>query len=355
MKRFSVTMFLALLALVLVLVSCDDSSSNDNETQVPKQYKNFYNYPTGRKSGTGMLEIRNNSNSKVLLFTDSVSPANYIGTAEGLNSIRVNLPEEKFYTIVAVDKAVWEERGDQSSPFSNLTYFSRTQPYSMSVNPNNTYGGGIWYIYNQTDYWVSFKAPDQSGMIYAVAPPKALRFSVPVQIGQNIDYVPHFYKELKYQGRVIGLVEFDSIYDADTVVTDIQNTTFYTNIGGSGANVIQPPDAATKPAIYFTNSAGRSVRVFSGTQNQLGAIGMLPGADFALRDGSSQMFTDMEDGVNTNSINILLPNGDRAYVSQGMQMQNNKVYRIVMNSTGSGPDITYSSTVTEEEASIYFN
>jgi len=338
---------LALTAMVLALASCE---TEDNKgTQTSGKYQGFYNYPNGRKDPSGTLEIRNSVAFPVLVFTDSVSPANYVGTIDSLSSVRVKLPEQKFYTIVAVDKATWEERGEQASQFSDLTYYSFLQHYSMAVSPRNTSGnGGTWYIYNQTDWWVSFKDVNQSGTIYAVAPPRALRFAVPVSIGTNIDFIPHYYKELKFNGKVIALVENDMVGLEDTVVTTQTRPTFTTQIGID----IMPPSANIKPAIFFTNSCDRSVRVFTGVNNQLSAIGMLPGADFALASGDDQMFTDLTDGASTTSINSLLPNGNRVYVTASYTMEKDKVYRIVLS--GRAAD-GYTTTVTVEEASKYFN
>ncbi|MDR2071263.1 MAG: hypothetical protein LBP81_07620 [Treponema sp.] len=64
----------------------------------------FYNYPSGRVDPNGRLEIRNTVNSSTLLFNGTLEGGNYIGTIEPLSSVQVKLPEEKFYTILAVDK-----------------------------------------------------------------------------------------------------------------------------------------------------------------------------------------------------------------------------------------------------------
>lgn len=175
-----------------------------------------------------------------------------------------------------------------------------------------------------------------------------MRFSVPVSIGQNIDFVPHFYKQLKFDGKVIALVESDLTSEINTVVTTQARPTFYTEIGTD----IRPPSANIKPAVFFTNSCDRSVRVFTGTNNQLSAIGMIPGGDFALASGDDQMFTDLAAGLITTSINVLLPNGNREWVTANYTMEIDKVYRIVLN--GNNRD-GYTYTVTEEEASKYFN
>jgi hypothetical protein len=331
---------LALMAAIL-FASCDEPE----EVSSNEKYKDFYNYPDGRKNATGTLEIRNTVASPVLLFTDSVSPANYIGTAESLNSIKVKLPEEKFYTIVAVDRATWEERGEQASQFSDLTYYSNLQPYSMTVSASDTFGAGEWIINNNTSYWVSFIKADQSGIIFAVTAPNAKRVTVPVKLNETFDYIPHFYKELKYQGRVIALVESDVLSAADTVFTTDANPRFHTDIGTD----ITPPSADIQPAVFVTNSSDKTVRVFSGTNKQLsnGASGV----DFALTSGMSQLFTGLEAGTSTKSINFSsIAWTSREYVSEDTTMAINKVYRIVLNGTGG----TYSTTVTEEDAEVYF-
>jgi hypothetical protein len=342
MKR--TVMFAAVLAAAILLFSCDTGTGDPGESG--EKYKDLYNYPDGRKNPSGTLEIRNSMASKVLLFTDSLSPANYVGTVESLSTIRVKLPEQKFYTIVAVDKATWEERGDQAAQFSDLTYYSNTQPYSMTVHTSDTYGGGDWIINNNTNYWVSFKKSDGSGIIYAVAAPNAKRVKVPVQLNVTYDYVPHYYKELKYNGVVIALVESDELSAADTVITTEANKQFHTDIGTD----IKPPSTNIKPAIFFTNSSDKTVRMFSGQNNQL-SNGAVTGNDFALASGISQLFTGLEAGTNTNSINFSsIAWTDRVYVTQNITMQINKVYRIVLN----GKATPYSTTVEEEDADEYF-
>jgi len=351
MKFFSLKkMLFLLLTAAILFASCVLSESDPDDTKPgnntePTIYDDFFNYPDGRINASGTLQIRNSVASPVLLFTDSVSPANYIGTADSLNSIKVKLPEEKFYTIVAVDKATWEEKGDKASQFSDLTYYSNIQPYSMTVSASDTFGAGEWIINNNTNYWVSFKKADQSGIIYAVAAPNAKRVTVPIKLNETFDFIPHFYKELKYQGKVIALVESDQLSGADTVYATDANPRFHTDIGTD----ITPKSANIKPAIFVTNSSDKTVRVFTGNNNQLS--NGTSGADFALTSGMSQLFTGLDAGTNTNSINFSsIAWTNREYVSQDMAMQIDKVYRIVLNGSGT----SYTTTVTEEDAEEYF-
>jgi hypothetical protein len=354
MKRSIFARWLPLVAALLVVVSCDgifnDDDGDGGGDQIPEVYKEFYNYPAGRSNTNGLLTIKNSANAKVLLFTDSVSASNYVGTVEGLNSIKVKLPEEKFYTIVAVDKANYEDKKEQASQFSDLTYYSNRQPYEMTVRPDDMYGAGKWIISNTTDYWVSMRKVDGSGGNWAVVAPKALRTEVPIPIGSNFDFIPHFYKELKHNGKVIALVESDAISEANTVTTSEQYPTFNTSIG----NTLQPPSPNLNPAIFLTNSSDKTVRVYSGQNNQLSPSGQ-PGLDFAMGSGWDQMFTDgISPGSNTNAINFAALGWEppRVYVSQDVTMQKDKVYRIVLSGNSTQG---YSTSVQEEDGSEYFN
>jgi hypothetical protein len=348
---FSFAVLLAAAMFALTLAGCpigaDPTGAGGEED--PK-YENFYKYPSGREDGNGTLTIKNGAASPVLLFTSSVASENYIGTAGSLSSIKVKLPDDKFYTIVAVDKAKWEEKGAQAAQFSVLSYYSSQQGYSVTVTPNSNYGTGEWIISNYTDYWVTLKKSDLS-VDYAVVAPQAKRVIVPIQIGETYDYIPYYFKELKYQNKIVALVEGAVLAGSDTVSTDQDQPTFNTNLGG-GNQAIQPPSSDLKPAIYFTNSSDKTVRVYISGNNQLKAIGF-SGTDFSLASGKTQMFTDgIESGTSTNAINFesLAWNGVKKYVSQDIAMEKNKVYRIILK----GSDGNYTTTCEEEEASEYF-
>ena len=344
--------FLAFAVVVFILASCNVTvNENDEKGKVPEKYKDFFQYPDGRKDPKGLLQINNTANSEVLLFTSDVSGANYIGTVPSLNSIKVKLPEQKFYTIVAVDKKLWEERGEQADRFSDLTYYSNTQPFSMSVRPSGMYGGGKWYINNNTNYWISFKKADQSGETFAVAAPNAKRVLIPVQLNTTYDYVPHFYRELKYQGQVIALAESDVISQADTVIVreTTPGQTFTTDIGNTNI-----PSSKIKPTVFFTNSSDKTVRAYSGNV-QLGNGATPGGDDFALMAGDNFLFTGLTAGTKVNSINFAsIAWSSRVYVSQDTTMENNKVYKITLNGRGGNPAADYSTTVSDEDAEEFF-
>ncbi|GBU29577.1 hypothetical protein R84B8_03150 [Treponema sp. R8-4-B8] len=312
-------------------------------TMVPEKYKDFYNYPDGRKNQDGTLQIMNSVNSPALLFINFVTPDNYIGTVGSLNAIKVSLPEQKFYTIIAVDKATWEEKGEQTVRFSDLTYYSRKQPYSITVHTSSTWGEGRWLINNPTNYWVSFKKIDGSGEVYAVAAPYSIRISVPIQLNTSYDYVPHFYRELKYNGLVIAISECDGMTQSDKISITNQNLLFYTDIGYT----TEVPSSRIKPAIFVINNSDKSVRVFYGQNNQLSnGAALVP--ESSLASGDTGMFTGLETGSNVNAISFSsVAWAQRVYVTQDMEMESDKVYRIVLNNDNT-------TTVTTVEASEFF-
>jgi hypothetical protein len=354
MKRSIFMLWPLLIAASLGFFSCVNSfngntaGGDDDNDGIPPLYQNFYNYPGGRTDQNGTLTITNAVNSKVLLFTNSVSPSNYIGTVDALNSAKVKLPEEKFYTIVAVDKANYEEKGDQAYQFSGLSYYSSIQPYSMNVSPSSLFGAGTWVLTNLSNYWVALQKADGSGDNWAVLAPNTLRTTIPIQIGENFDYVPHFYKELKYNGKVIALVEYDDVSQADTVSTQTENPTFTTSIGKD----VTPPSTNLKPALLLTNNSDKTVRVYTGQNNQLSPSGT-PGEDYAMASGWTTMITSgIEADTNVNSINFdSLSWLNRVYVGEDKIIQKDHVYRIVL----AGNQTTgYTTTVTEIEAEEFY-
>ena len=317
-------------------------------------YGEFYNYPVGREDANGKLLIKNSAAFPVLLFISSVSPDNYIGTVGSLTSINVKLSDEKFYTIVAVDKAAYEEKGAQAFQSSEVTYYSTTQRFSITVSAGNAFGTGQWIINNLTDYWVSFKKADGSGKIFAVAAPKAIRIIVPVELNTPYDYIPYFSKEVKSDGKVVALVEIESDKSSrGSFSIKDANTPRVTTISDKDIPSIEE-STNTKPAVFVTNSSDRDVRVYIG-ENQL--TNGAPGMDFILAPRESQLFTGLKEGDNVKDINFRSIAWERdVYVTENLPMQNSKVYHIKLDGEiGKGGKIdNYSTTVTEEDSEAYF-
>jgi hypothetical protein len=288
------------------------------------------------------LKIQNTIASEVLLFEGAVDKDNYIGTVGSLSSVQIKLPEEKFYTIVAVEKANWEERKGQASWFSQLTYYSNGQTYTVPVSPSSTYGGGNWVFDNFTNYWVQIKKADGS-QNYAVIAPNARRVSVPIQHGAIYDYIPYFSKELRYNGKVMALVETNDVRQGNTAQTSAAAPTFPTEIKNVDvSNII-------KPAVMVINNSGKTVRVHrAGMLMTNGA----PVGDFVVVGGTRQLITGFDLNDNTNTINFraIAWEDNHRYVPVNQAMAFNKVYEITIPVS----EVASAITVNEVDASVYY-
>jgi hypothetical protein len=306
-------------------------------------YTGFHNYPTGRVDPNGLLEIRNTVNSSTLLFTGTLEAANYIGTVGPLSSIKVKLPEEKFYTILAVDKENYGERQTQAAQFNVLTYYSNTQTYSVTVSPSATYGSGTWVFNNKTSFWVQIKKSDMS-QNYAVVAPNAERVIIPIAVNTPYDYFVYFSKELKYNGKTVALVEMTDRSQANTAQVNDANPVYTTTI--NPANV---PTNNVKPAVMVKNNSNKSVRVYyANNQKTNGGAG----GDFVITGGTSQLVSGFEIDDNANVINFgALAWEQNKQVPVDIVMQANKVYEIIIPGSENAAEIT----VTEVEASNYYN
>jgi asparagine N-glycosylation enzyme membrane subunit Stt3 len=346
-KILRILAFLSVAGLILCMAGCETEGKDDkNGGGTNPIYGGFYNYPAGRVDvNGGRLTINNAIASEVLLFTGTVDKDNYIGTVSSLGSVKIRLPEEKFYTIIAVQKANYEERQAQAAQFNSLTYYSNIQPYTVSVSPSNTFGGGNWVFNNNTNYWVQVKKADLS-QNFAVIAPNAQRVTVPIGIGEIYDYYLYFSRELKYEGKVIALVEFTDRSQSNTAQVNTANPTFTTTISNTTA-----PNSNIKPAVMVKNNSTKTVRVYyANTQKTNGS----PGGDFVVVGGQSQLVSGFEINDDTASINFnALAWEQNKYVpaSQSKQMLANKVYEITIPNSEDASQIT----VTEVDASNYYN
>jgi hypothetical protein len=306
-------------------------------------YAGFYNYPTGRVDQNGLLEIRNTINKPTLLFNGTVEKVNYIGTIDSLSSVHVKLPEEKFYTIVAVEKENYEERRTQAAQFNVLTYYSNIQPYSVTVSPSSSYGGGSWVFNNNTTFWVQIKKADLS-QNYAVIAPNAQRVIIPIAMNTPYDYFVYFSKELKYNGKTVALVETTDRSQANTAQATDDRPSYTTSI-----NPTNVPSNNVKPAIMLKNNSSKSVRVYYSTSQMTNGAA---GGDLVITGGASQLVSGFETGDNTNIIEFSAIAWERnKKVPVDMEMEANKIYEITIPNNEEASGIT----VVEVDASKYYN
>jgi hypothetical protein len=347
MKKQSIFLgFLLVFGLILGFTGCDAVAGDDDGKKTDPIYEGFHNYPTGRvDSNNGRLSITNTIKDEVLLFEGKVDKDNYIGTVGSFGTVKIKMLDEKFYTIIAVQKSNYEERRAQAAQFNSLTYYSNTQPYSVSVSPSTTWGGGNWVFNNNTNYWVQVKKSDLS-QNYAVIAPNALRVTVPIGIGEIYDYFLYFSRELKYDGKVIALVETTDRSQSNTASVNAANPTYTTTI-----NNVSVPSSNIKPAVMVKNNSNKTVRVYyANTQKTNGS----PGGDFVVVGGQNQLISGFDAGNNTTTINFGANSWEQnKYVlaGQSMNMAADKVYEITIPNSEDASQIT----VTEVNASTYYN
>jgi len=330
MKKKVLTEIVVLsLIFSLMLAACKDGDP-DPGNQIPAAYKDFYNYPTGRQDNSALLTINNSHNSPVLLFHTDFSPETYIGTVGSLGSIKVRLQDEKFYTIIAVDKADYEERRLQASQFSNLTYYSRTQAFDVKVDSGLTSGSRQWVLNNNTKYWCKVVNVSNPATVYAVLAPNTIRVTLPLNIGDYYDYEPVFLQEIKYQGKVIAMSEFSDRSSGGT--TNVDTNPVYTSNFPVTITLTN-----LKPNVLLINNSGRTVRIYKTKAKQLtnGAVG----SDWTLGSGSRALVTGFDAGDKTDDIYLYAvgwtANGQDGFKQVGqnvMTMQINKVYQITVGS-----------------------
>lgn len=320
------------------------------EEKIPAVYNGFFNYPIGRVDPTGTLTVENRAASKVLIFNGTVEGANFLGVIDSLSKVTLKLPEEKFYSIVAVDARNYEERTTQAAQTSEFTYYSNTQPYAVSVSTSGSSGSGSLLINNSTDYWVSIKTSDLSQNIAVVAP-KALRVSVPIPMEEDIPYRVHFTREVSFNGKVIAVVETTDGNLSNSAWTDSEAPVFPINIGSGNLN----PSSSLKPSVLIKNmTPSRSIYCLKG--NTYLSNGAVASGNFVLRAGRQQLFVGFNSGDKLSQISFESmawtdTQKGNLYMTDDTVLENGKVYIVEVSETDTDRSCTL---VSVEDADTYF-
>ena len=321
------------------------------EEKVPAVYNGFYNYPIGRVDPTGTLTVENKAAAKVLLFNGTVEGNNFLGIVDSLGKVSLKLPDEKFYSFVAVDAKNYEEKTTQAAQTSEFTYYSNTQAYNVSVSTSASSGTGTMLISNPTAYWLTIKSGDLS-QNYAVVAPKALRVSVPMVMNQAIDYKVFFTKEVTFNGRVIAVVETTDGNLSGTYYTDSESPIYTPRIGGDGLN----PSSSLKPSVVVKNTtSSHSIYCLKG--NTYLSNGAVPAGNFVLVAGRQQLFVGFNAGDKLSSINFenmawTDTGKGNLYMNDDTELENGKVYIIEVSGTSSND--RGCKLVSIEDAETYF-
>ena len=365
MKRFNCLLACSVMVLMSVCFTGCSFMHNvfnkeSDETGNEKIYKNFVNYPKGKQNSKGLLTLTNEANTAVLVFTDSVSGENYIGTIPSLSSINVALEPGKFYSIVTVSKTAYEKDQQLAVQASVLVYYSDIQAYTVSVAPENMTGSATWVFNNYTSYWVSVEKIDSSGEAYAVIAPQAKQVCVPVQTNRNYDYRVVYKKQLKYNGNIIAISNKTSCIENDTA-SFMNLTTFTTDLYGDATN----DNSDLAPTIKFINQTGKTLRVYNG-QVQLADNGICAD-DYTLASGISAFFTGFTEGTSLSNLNIrnVAWAGNYYCTDTSTKLQNGYVYIVTVrnsnsssygssSSSSSGNKVSLTWTVSKEQANRFY-
>ena len=323
--------------------SCDliQNLNGEEESSGDSLYSDFENYPKGKENSKGLLTLTNDANTKVLVFTDSVSGENYVGTIEALSSINVALEPGKFYSIVSVTKEAYENNPELAVQTSILVYYSNIQAYTVSVAPENMTGTATWVFNNYTSYWASIEKIDGSGETYAVIAPNAKQVSVPVQTNKNYDYKVVYKKQLKYNGNIIAVSNKTSSTENDTA-SFMNLTTFTTDLYGDATK----DNSDLAPTVKFVNQTGKTIRVYNG-QVQLADTG-ISADDYTLASGLSAFFTGFVDGSKLSDLSIRNISWSKNYscTNTSTVLKNGYVYTVVVSKSSSNssgdPVLTWS-------------
>lgn len=340
--------------LILGFSSCDliQNLNGEEESSGDSLYSDFENYPKGKENPKGLLTLTNDANTKILVFTDSVSGANYVGSIEALSSITVSLEPGKFYSIVSVTKEAYEKNPELAVQASVLVYYSNVQAYSVSVAPENMSGTATWVFNNYTSYWASIEKIDGSGEIYAVIAPNAKQVSVPVQTNKNYDYRVVYKKQLKYNGNIIAVSNKTSSIENDTA-SFMNLTTFTTDLYGDATK----DNSDLAPTVKFVNQTGKTIRVYNG-QVQLADTG-ISADDYTLASGLSAFFTGFVEGSRLSDLNIRNISWTQNYYYDGSStvLKNGYVYSIVVTkkSYGSSKEPAFTWSLTRTAANDFYS
>jgi hypothetical protein len=157
------------------------------------------------------------------------------------------------------------------------------------------------------------------------------------------DYFVYFSKELKYNGKVVAMVETTDRSQANTAQVDAVNPVYTTTI-----NPIQVPPSI-KPAVMVKNNGTKSVRVYYANQQKTNGAA---GGDLVITSGTSQLVSGFQTGDNTNVIEFSSVAWDQnKKVPVDMVMAADKVYEITIPSNEEDSDIT----ITEVNSNAYYN
>ena len=337
-------LFLSAFVLIcsLLFLSClNDDKGGDS---IPLVYKEFYNYPAGRVNSAGLLTITNDAASPMLLFYNEITASTYIGTVGKMASVKIQLPDEKFYQIIAVDKADYEKNGLQTSQCRKFIYYSSIA-YAVIISSSDLPSGDRnWVLNNNTSYWVKVIDLIDNNIIYTVLAPMEQNVTLPLSQGQYLSYTAIFMKEIVYNGTVIAMIEFAEPAQSNIASADsgaVYTTTF--NSPNEDFELNLNLNLNLNPMVLLIINTGYSLRVYKtkGVQLTNGTIG----TDWTIVPGDRALVAGFCEGDDTADIYLWTPawtsHGQDGFkkVNQSLVMHNDKVYQITVSDNGNTTEV----------------
>ena len=223
-----------------------------------------------------------------------------------------------------------------------ILIFCFTSCDEKNNNEDHSTDSGTWVLHNNTDYYVQVKSSDLS-QTYAELLPQVLNVSVPIVFDEIYDYILVFSRELKFNGIVIGIIEFMDPMQINIAHTTSASPTYITTITNPGIFNINP-------AVLVINNSNRSIRVYyNSTQKTNGVMD----SDFIVVSGTRALLTGFYIADNTSNINFraITWGEDHRFVPVSITMEVNKVYEITIPVSEEASAIT----VVEVDASDFYD
>lgn len=267
---------LILLMISLMIFSCDSLISGNKEGEGENSDSVFF-----EQDSDGLLLVTNNSNEDLVLFYDSVRPANIIGGIRGLSTRhRVKLPESgKLYVIHAVKYS--EYKSVEADAISGLKIVSSDLAYSDPTNDtscelgNSKYGGNCEIRFqNQTSYYIEVGngSANDEDMFYTMRPNSTE--SIFVDYDKN-GYALYMILNLpiKKNGKIVG-IQRQFVEDWADLIMPTTDTV--TSVPISSVEIAAAKASYTEGYVKIINNYNRG---------------------FTVKNGSTQLYSTLEHGV----------------------------------------------------------
>lgn len=269
---------LMVLVMGLMVISCDsltEDKKDDTSSNTEDDSTLF------EQNDAGLLLVTNNGSEDLVLFYDSVRPANLIGGIRGLATRhRVRLPESgKLYVVHAVRYS--EYKAAKGSEIGNLKVISSDLAYSDSTNETSCELGNAKYtgncelsFQNQTQYYVEVGngSANDEDLFYTMRPnSKESIFVDEIKNGYTLYMILNL--PIKKNGKIVGIQR---------------------RFVEEWANMYQPTPSRVTPVVISSTEIAVAKATY--TEGYVKIINNF-NKGFNVNNGSTMLFSTLEHGV----------------------------------------------------------